>query len=46
MLCPKCHGEFKVVNVKDRETGKIGYALECSRCEYINFDIKKYALVK
>lgn len=36
--CPKCHGDFKIVVVEDRETGHQGYALECSRCEYLDYN--------
>jgi ribosomal protein S27AE len=46
MLCPKCGGEFRVAEVEDRETGRKLYGLECSRCEYLDFDTERYRSTK
>lgn len=44
MSCPKCGGDFKVVDVQDRESGHKGFALECSVCKYMDFDVSKYVV--
>lgn len=42
MLCPQCGGEFKVVEVEERKTGRKGFVLECSVCEFFNFDYTRW----
>lgn len=36
--CPKCHGDFRLVTVEDRETHHQGFAFECSRCDYLDYN--------
>ncbi len=46
MLCPNCGGEFHVIEVEERKTGRKGYVLECVRCEYFSFDADRWPIRK
>lgn len=46
MTCLKCGGDFKVIKVAARKTGKEGFALQCSKCEDIDFDGLKYLIME